>query len=115
MLWEPGTGYNGSVSSLGGSAGNVTYSRTTTIYKAIIDAVVSNLQAVLPTLPSDYRSTNHDVGFCDSPSGLQNLVTIVDQPTPNPVPVPAGLPLVLTGLGVLGFAARRKRKQAQSP
>ncbi|MEQ3726737.1 MAG: VPLPA-CTERM sorting domain-containing protein [Tateyamaria sp.] len=43
-----------------------------------------------------------------------NTMTVESDPTTrtNPVPVPAALPLMLVGVGGLGFMARRKRKAA---
>lgn len=45
-------------------------------------------------------------GLADEIGGLIDTVSI------NAVPVPAALPLLLTGIGALGFAARRRRKAA---
>lgn len=43
------------------------------------------------------------------PGSWPRLANITMQEGPSPVPLPAALPLMLSGLGVLGFASRRKK------
>ncbi|WP_165354702.1 VPLPA-CTERM sorting domain-containing protein [Tropicimonas sp. IMCC6043] len=51
------------------------------------------------------QNVNTDAGV-DRTLYFDNFVATLE---PAPVPLPAGLPLVLTGLGALGLAARRRR------
>lgn len=53
----------------------------------------------------NYLYDNSFNNGCLGSSCTQDLVTF----TPSPVPLPAALPLMLSGLGILGFASRRRR------
>ena len=44
-------------------------------------------------------------GFLSDPA----IFRPTPEPAPSPVPVPAAAPLLLAGLGALGFAARRRK------
>ncbi|GIT86772.1 hypothetical protein ROBYS_17880 [Roseobacter sp. OBYS 0001] len=55
-------------------------------------------------------------GFFDTATVVMDTATndafVIDGATISAVPVPAALPLLLAGIGGLGFMARRKRKAA---
>lgn len=65
-------------------------------------AAISQANLWLSTLGQ--AQDKYSIGFITSPT-YQDLVYV----TPNAVPLPAALPLMLSGLGVMGFAVRRRR------
>jgi hypothetical protein len=68
----------------------------------------SNVSGVGPTS----SSWNYEFNIADSFNGGDALFSATF--SESVVPVPAALPLFLTGLGLIGLLARRKRKQAMA-
>ncbi len=56
-------------------------------------------------------SSSQSCLYPTDPSGGFSLRMSIDD-KPNVIPLPAGLPLLLAGLGALGFAGRRRPKKA---
>lgn len=116
VLWEFGTDFNASnLSSFDPTWGNgdpTYYDNYTDIaaYNEAWQTMYADVGAALATLDPTYTSTKYTVDFLDGlSSGIQNFVAISELPDVAPIPVPAAAPLLLAGLGALGFAARRKR------
>lgn len=79
----------------------------------------------LYTLATNVGFTNYTLSFLANASGVYNvnfqnlsndnigilLDNVKVDSVPSAVPVPAALPLMLSGLGVLGFAARRRKEK----
>lgn len=55
-----------------------------------------------------YTSSNGDLASVEGDLSV-NLVSVSAIPAPQPIPLPAGAVLLLSGLGLAGWAARRRR------
>lgn len=82
-------------------------------YMTARQTMFDDLGAALPTL-AGYVSTKYSLDFFEGrdTSGVQNFMVISELPEIAPVPLPAALPLLVVGLGAMGFVARKKRAQA---
>lgn len=112
-LWEFGGDFD--QSSLDSFDATIGYGQPGYYYDGVAEythaweAIYADLGSILPTLNTDYKSAKYNIDFFYGlDSDIQNFVSIQDNNL-APIPVPAGLPLVLSGLGALGFLGRKKR------
>ena len=113
-LWEIGNDYTGDVSSISAYADNSRpaddpygLAGFTTAYETIY----AGLEQSLGDLDDSYRSSTYTITALLNGDGVyQNMLAITaEAPEVAPVPLPAAAPLLIAGLGALGFAARRRK------
>lgn len=90
---------------------SVSFGTTNGIYNSIPSAVGFNtyILGFTPTSTGIYNISFQNSGG-DNMGALLDNVSVDSVSQPSAVPLPAALPLMLSGLGVLGFAARRRKK-----
>lgn len=76
--------------------------------KNIADLAFNYLTSLSTPTPNRYQMTYLFDGLDCTRNCFQDQLAF----TPSPVPLPAALPLMASGIGLLGFAARRKKKMA---
>lgn len=91
---------------------SVTFGTTTAMYNISAANYFSNyILSFTPTSSGSYNIIFKNSGG-DEIGALLDNVSVDSVSQPSAVPVPAALPLMLTGLGVLGFVARRRKETA---
>ena len=129
-LWEIGNDFDGTAASINTAAGlaKPDSEDITTIdpgsspadFKTAYNALYTEMQKVLPTLGTTYRSSTYTMDlFRNRDPGYQNMVALIERapspPNPNVTtqPVPGlgqgALALLTAMLGLLGVARTRRR------
>ena len=74
-------------------------------------AIISDVNDLPDPLTTGFILTLDDVDAYEAAISAK-LQNIIDNTSPSAIPLPAGLPLVLSGLGVLGIVGYRRKRAA---